>query len=125
MLAKVIFSRTNLILIYFTLTVITCFQAMFNSSFAVGGGVLIACALCFFAVAPFSASVLARREKEYSTKELIGIGMIAAILTAGGLALMVWSGFWIKLYGVSIQGIYWALLGIIIAIVVARKKDAL
>jgi hypothetical protein len=125
MLAKVIFSRTNLILIYFTLTVITCFQAMLNSSFAVGGGALVACALCFFAVATFIASVLARREKEYSTKELIGIGVIAAILTAGGLALMVWSGFWINLYGVSIQGIYWALLGIVTAIVVARKKDAL
>ena len=73
----------------------------------------------------FVASVLARHEKGYSAKELIGIGAIAAILTAGGLALMVWSGFLINLYGVSIQGIYWALIGIVTAIVAARKKDAL
>lgn len=125
MLAKVIFSRTNLILIYFTVTVITCVQAIFKSSFAVGGAALAACALCFFAMATFIASVLARREKGYSAVDLIGIGAIATALTAVGLALMVWSEFRIIIYGVNIQGTYWALLGIFTAHVVARKKDAL
>ena len=79
MLAKAIFSRAILIFIYFLVTVITCVQAIFKSSLAVGGAALVACALCFFAVATFVASVLARHEKGYSTANLIGIGAIATM----------------------------------------------
>jgi hypothetical protein len=119
-----IFSRTNLILIYFTVTVITCAQAMFAVSLAVGGAALAACALCFFAVATFVASLLARHEQGHSAADLSGIGAIAAILTAGGLALMMWSGFRIVIYDVNVQGVYWAIVGILTACVTARKNDA-
>ena len=71
MLAKAIFSRTNLILIYFAITVITCFQAMFKSSFAVGGGALVACALCFFAVATLLLRSLRDTKKDIARKNLL------------------------------------------------------
>jgi hypothetical protein len=120
-----IFSRVNLIIIYFTVTVITCAQVMFAVSLVVGGAALVACALCFFAVATFVASLLARHEKGYSAVDLFGIGAIAAILTAAGLALMVWSGFRMVVYDVNVQGVYWAIVGILTACVIARKNDAL
>ena len=77
-----------------------------------------------FGVASFVGSVLARREKGYSVKDLTGIAAIATILAAAGLAIMIWSGFWINLFGAKIEGIYWAFVGIVAAIVVTRKKDA-
>jgi hypothetical protein len=120
-----VFRRENLILIYFTVTVVTCAQAMFASSLAVGGAALAACALCFFAVATFVASLLARHEQGHRTADLFGIGAIAAILTAAGLALMMWSGFRIGIYEVNVQGVYWAIVGILTACVTARKNDAL
>jgi hypothetical protein len=123
--AKAIFSRVNLILIYFTVTITTCVQAIFKSSLAVGGAALVACALCFFAVATFIASLLARHEQGYGAVDLFGIGAIATALTATGLGLMAWSGFRIVIYDLSLQGTYWAVLGIVTACVTARKNDAL
>jgi len=110
---------------YFTFTVITSVQAIFNSSFAVGASALVACALSFFGVATLAGSFLARHEKGYSLKDLIVIGMIAVILVAAGLALIFWSGFRIIVSGNVIEGPYWALVGIVTALLVTRKKDAL
>jgi hypothetical protein len=108
-----IFTRANLIILYFTITVITCAQVMFASSLVVGGAALIACALCFFAPATFVGSVLARHENEHRATDLFGIGTIAAVLTAAGLALMMWSGFRIVIYDVNVQGVYWSIIGIL------------
>jgi hypothetical protein len=38
---------------------------------------------------------------------------------------MMWSGFWMRLFGVEIGGVTWALLGAVSAVVVVRKADAL
>jgi hypothetical protein len=122
--AEAIFNRGIVLLIYFGVTVITCIQVVLKSSLAVGAAALAASALCFFGVASFVGSFLARHEKDYSVKDLIGIGAIATILVAVGLWLMIWSGFWINLFGVVVEGRYWALVGIITALVVTRKKDA-
>jgi hypothetical protein len=53
------------------------------------------------------------------------IGAIALTVIAAGSALMMWSGFWMRLFGVEIGGVTWALLGAISAVVVVRKADAL
>jgi hypothetical protein len=111
--------------LYFLLTVITCVQAIFKSSLRVGAAALIACSLCYFGTAGFVGSFRARDLKSYKTKELTGIAVIAIVLTAAGLALMTWSRFWIELFGVAIDGSYWALLGILIAAFTTKKEHAL
>ena len=46
-------------------------------------------------------------------------------LIAAGSALMIWSGFWMRLFDVEVNGLVWALLGALSAVVVVRKEDAL
>jgi len=117
--------RGLLILAYLTLTALTCVSAMVKSSLSVGAAALAGSLLCFFAVATFCASFLAKREHQYKATDLLGIGAIATVLTVTGFALMIWSGFWISLYGVVIEGPYWVLIGILAAIVTAKKSFAL
>jgi hypothetical protein len=96
--------------VYFALTVITCVQAMINSSFAVGGAALLAYALCYFGTAGFVGSfraIRARQMKNYSARDLLGIGAVAVLVDAAGLALVIWSGFWIGFGRVVVQGVYW------------------
>jgi len=112
--------------IYFVLTLLTCGQAMFRASFFVGASALVGFALCFFSTATFVGSYLARREHKYTQKQLAGIGAIALVLCACGIALVLWSGFWIALSGgTTITGLEWAVAGIVIAVLTTRKKDAL
>jgi hypothetical protein len=114
--------------IYFMLTLITCVQAMINSSFRVGGAALLGCTLCYFGTAGFTGSfraIRAQQMKNYSARDLAGIGAGAVLLNAGGLALIIWSGFWVGLFGVAVQGVYWALLGILIATLTTKKEHAL
>ncbi len=110
---------------YFVVTLITCAQAMFRSSFAAGAGALGAAALCYFSIATFVGSYHARREQSYSPKDLAGIGAIAAVLCGAGFALMLWSGWRITIYALVIPGFVWTVVGIVIAIVSTTKKDAL
>lgn len=117
--------RGLLILVYLILTAVTCVSAMVKSSLFVGAAALAGSLLCFFAAATFCASFLAKREHQYKATDLLGIGAIATVLTVAGFALMIWSGFWISLYGVVIQGPYWVLIGILVAIVTAKKSFAL
>src|SRR5260221_11547766 len=108
---KVAFDRMWLVMVYFVVTVITAIQAILSSSFAVGAIALVACGLCFFGAAVFAGSFRARHVKKSTAKELLGIAAIALVLIAAGFALMIWSGFWLNLLGVAIQGRYWALAG--------------
>jgi hypothetical protein len=112
-------------LAYIALTLITTVDVMLNRSFAIGAAALVSCALCFFGVATFVGSFLARHEKEYGLKDLIGIGAIATILVVAGFALMFWSGFRIIYSGYVIEGPYWLLVGIVTALLITRKKHAL
>jgi hypothetical protein len=70
-------------------------------------------------------SLLARREKNFSAFDLAGIGAVGLLVIAAGSALMMWSGFWLRMFGVEIGGVTWALLGAVSAVVVVRKADAL
>jgi hypothetical protein len=117
-----------LVAIYFLITVITCAQAMVKASFGVGGAALVACALCYFGTAGFVGSfraIRARQMKNYSAKDLLGIGAIAVALNAAGLVLIIWSGFWIGFLGVVVAGVYWALIGMLIAVLTTKKEHAL
>ena len=53
------------------------------------------------------------------------IGAIAVALVAVGLGLIVWSGFRVGLFGVVTPGIFWAILGIIIAALTTKKERSL
>ena len=119
------FSRATVILIFWTITTITCAQVMLRSSVAVGLTALVACALCYAGASGFMGSLLARREKGYRAIDLAAIGTLAVLLIAAGSALMVWSGFSIRLFDVHLSGLTWALLGTASAVVVVRIKDAL
>jgi hypothetical protein len=70
-------------------------------------------------------SLIARREKNYSTFDLVVMGVIALVIIAAGSTLMIWSGFRMSLFDVEISGVTWALLGAVSAVVVVRKEDAL
>jgi len=119
---KVIFDRFWLAYIYFIVTAITTIQAAFKSSFVVGAAALLACGLCFLGTSTFVSSFLARRATGYSATELAGVGAIATALVAAGVALMIWSGFWLNIFGLAIDGRYWALVGILTALVTAKKE---
>jgi hypothetical protein len=114
-----------LILAYIVITLITTVPVMINDSLSVGAAALAGCALSYFGVATFVGSFLARREKKYSATDLAGIGAIAACLTAAGFALVIWSGFRLDLFGLTIKGEVWAFIGICVAIITTRKSDAL
>jgi hypothetical protein len=124
-LAAAFFSRGSVLLIFWLITIITCVQAMYKSSLVVGVSALLACALCYWGASAFMGSLLARREKGHRPIDIMGIGAIALVLIAAGSALMVWSGFWMRLFDVEVDGLVWALLGALSAVIVVRKEDAL
>lgn len=101
------FSRVTIILIYWLITLFTCFQVMIRSSLLVGASALIACGLCYWGAAAFMGSLLERRQKGYRAIDLVGIGALSVVLIAAGQALMVWSGFWLHLFDVEIGGALW------------------
>lgn len=111
--------------VYFLLTLIACGQAAMSASIRVGGAALLGYALCYFATATLSGSYRARRIKDSSNRDLATIGVIAVALVAAGLALITWSGFRIGLFGVVMPGVYWALLGVVIAALTTKKEHAL
>jgi drug/metabolite transporter (DMT)-like permease len=98
---------------------------MFKSSAMVGASALVGCAICYAGASGFMGSLIARREKNYSTFDLVVMGIIALVIIAAGSALMIWSGFRMSLFDIEISGVAWALLGAVSAIVVVRKEDAL
>jgi hypothetical protein len=124
-LAKVIFDLQWISYIYFLVTLLTCVQAMFKSSFTVGAMALAASALSYFGTAGFAGSFRARRDKNYNPKDLAGIGAIAVVLSVAGIALMAWSGFWLSLFGVFIAGPMWCLVGILVASLTTKREHAL
>jgi hypothetical protein len=112
-------------LIFWTVTIVVCVQVMLKGAFVVGFAALVACALCYMAAAGFMGSLIARREKGYRATDLFGIGALGLIVIAAGLAIMIWSGFSIRLFDVEIAGVAWALIGALSAIVVVRTEDAI
>jgi hypothetical protein len=117
--------RGLLTLAYCLVSILTAGQVMFRSSLSVGISALAASALGFFGTATFFGSFLARREKKYSALDLAGIGAIALGLVAAAFGLMLWSGFYLTLEGLVIPGSYWVAVGMLAALLVTKKKDAL
>jgi hypothetical protein len=111
--------------VYFLITLIVCGQAIFKASIFAGGVALLGYALCYLATATFVGSYKARQMKGSTSADLVMIGGIAAVLIAVGLGLTVWSGFRVGPFDVVIPGIYWAILGIIIATLTTKKEHAL
>jgi hypothetical protein len=124
-LLAAIFSRGIIILVFWLITILTTVQAMYRSSFTVGIAALAACVLCYWGASGFMGSLLARREKNFRPLDLVAMAAIALVMIAAGAALMFWSGFWMRLFDVEIDGIVWALIGAVSAVVVVRKDDAL
>ena len=117
--------RAILTLIYAIVSLITAISIMIKASFVVGLSVLVACAFSFFGTATFVGSFLARKEKAYRMIDLIGIGSIAAILVAMSFMLAYWTGFRVIFEGWIIEGFYWLLIGMLVALLVTRKENAL
>jgi len=114
-----------LLLTYVVVTILVCINTAANYSAALGVAGFAACALCYWGGSAFMGSLLARREKGYRASDLVGIGALAFLLIAAGLGLMVWSGFELRIGGVHVGGVYWALLGVLVTIIIVRKEDAL
>jgi hypothetical protein len=124
-LLAVLSSRAIIVLIFWTMTILVCAQAMFRTSFIVGSASLAACVLCYAGAAGVMGSLIARREKGYRVIDLFGIGALGLLLIVAGSLLMKWSGFFVRAFDVEIGGVTWALLGALSAVVVVRKQDAL
>jgi hypothetical protein len=110
---------------YCLISILTAGQAMFRSSLSVGISALAASALVLFATESFFGSFLARREKEYSALDLLGVGAIAIALVAIAFGLMLWSGFSLSIGGLHIPGPYWVVVGMLTAVLITEKKHAL
>jgi len=115
-----LFSRRSVVLIFWLITIPVCIQTMYRSSFTVGASALAACALCYIGASGFMGTLLARREKDYRASDLAAIGAIALVAIAAGSVLMVWSGFWMRLFDVEIGGVAWAFLGAISAVMLRK-----
>jgi len=102
--------RTTISLTYWLITVLICIQVMIRGSLLVGASALVGCALCYWGASAYMGSLLARRETR--------IGVLAVILIVAGQALMIWSGFMVRLFDIEIGGAFWALIGAASAIVV-------
>jgi hypothetical protein len=124
-LVQSIFTRGFVIFIFTTITIIVAIQTMLKTSVALGISILGATALTFFAVGTFVGSFLARREKNYRALDLIGIGSIAAVLIFCGFAVGYWSPFQINIEGYAIGWFDWLVIGMVAALFVTRKQDAL
>lgn len=98
---------------------------MYRSSSTVGTAALVACVLCYWGAAGFMGSLLSRREKNFRPLDIVAMAAIALAVIAAGAALMFWSGFWMRLFDVEIDGVVWALLGAVSAVMVVRKDDEL
>jgi hypothetical protein len=70
-LPREILDRGWLIYAYLVVTIIVCVQAMFGSSLLVGATALLACAICFVGAATFAACYRARRDLNYTSRQLV------------------------------------------------------
>ena len=121
-LKQVIFDRLILVVIYAAITLPVVIGTCLKTSFVVGGLAVGACVLCLVASSTFASCLLARRELNYSAKDLSGIATIAALLTFVGAVLMKRSGFWLILFGVQVSGLQWALVGSAVGLMSAKKE---
>lgn len=82
--------------------------------------------LDYVILAQLALQVLTVRDvTNYSLKDLAGIAAVAVALSAAGVALMAWSGFWLSLFGVSIEGPIWCFVGILVALLTTKREHAL
>jgi hypothetical protein len=121
--AQAIFSRSFVVFIYLVVTVIESIGLAIKGSLGIAVAALVGWAFCFFASATFVGSFLARHEQKLRITDLFGIGAIATALIAGGFWLVTWAGAEITM--LHIDGRLWALVGVALAVVTTRKKDAL
>ncbi len=121
-LRQVIVDRRVLIGAYLAITIPVCILVIFSSGVGAGSSALAACAICLIASSTLVSCFLARREQQYSTKDLSIIAAIAISLTLVGLALMRWSGFGFTFYGIHISGVQWALVGSGIGVLTAGRE---
>jgi hypothetical protein len=120
-----IFRGLFLPLIYFTVTLITTISIMIKGSLAVGVSVLVASAFSYVGVSSFIGTLMERREKQFRTIDLVGIGALDMILVVVAFGLAYWSDFQISFFEYSIDGFYWVLLGAAVPILITRSKDVL
>jgi hypothetical protein len=121
----VVFSRASIVLIFWLVTIITTAKVMLRTSFVTGFAALVACALCYVGAAGFMGNLIERRQKGYRAVDLLVLGTIWLLVIVAGQLLMIWSGFWIRIYDVEMSGGIWALLGAVSAVVVVRMRDVL
>jgi hypothetical protein len=116
--------RALAVIAFWIVTIIACGQIALQTSATQGGTAFIACALCYLGAAGFAGSVISRRRKHFRLRDIAGIGFLAAVVVAVGAALMMWSGFSLRLFDFRIAGVAWAIVGALSALFVVRPQDA-
>jgi hypothetical protein len=103
-----------MILFLFTVcTLVLGVKTMFTGSFYLGFATLFGTALCVWAGSGLKGSIIGGlRDRQFN--QLL-VGLIGALLFVGGGIFLAWhSGFNVGLFGLTVSGPYWCLIGLAI-----------
>jgi hypothetical protein len=102
-----------ILFLFSVLTFILGVKSMFTGGFYLGFAMLVGPALCVWAGSGLKGSIIGGLRDRQFTQVLVGL--IGAVLFVGGGILLAWhSGFWVGLFGLTISGPYWCLIGLAI-----------
>ncbi|MDR3449327.1 MAG: hypothetical protein P4M15_06215 [Alphaproteobacteria bacterium] len=118
-----IIDRWWLVQIYFLASFAFCISEMVQRNFGVAAIELIGATLAYVGPAGFINAVLARKEHHRGVQNLIIHAVIGGASAAAAIWLMLWSNAHLELWGLSIDGRHWVGVGILVALLAARKED--
>jgi hypothetical protein len=108
-----------LVFVYTLLTLATGISALVKGSIYPGIAGIIGPTLCWFAASGLKGSLLVGT----SSQKLAGAGA-AVLFSAIGIGIVYHSGFWIGLFGYSISGVVWCLVGLAAGWLSTTKQHA-
>ena len=108
-----------LVYIYILLTLATGISALVKGSTYAGIAGIIGPTLCWFAASGLKGSLLVGS----ASQKWAGVGM-AVLFAAAGIGIVYHSGFWVDLFGYSLPGIVWCLVGLAAGWISTTKQHA-
>lgn len=96
-----------LLFVYILLVLATGISALINGAIYAGIAGIIGPTLCWFAASGLKGSLLVGT----SSQKWFGVGA-AVLFCAIGVGIVYHSGFWVELFGYSLSGVVWCLVGL-------------
>jgi hypothetical protein len=108
-----------IIWLYGLLVLVTGIAAIFRGAWWPGAAGLIGPTLCWWAGSGIRGSFMVG-----TSGQKIGGLVAGAIFASVGLSLLYYSGYWVRLFSVELDGIAWGLLGLAIGFVFTPRSAA-